>query len=723
MMSSCFTGAIELEAEPKLEPPHIENVHIAIFFDGTSNNMVQQAYFHTLKSKEYLKLENGSISQQSLNKQNKTKKEIEYKLREKDELNKQLTSLLAEQALYSNYNYNISPEHIRRCNVLYNEIKQLDEQIQQLQAEAHINVHVMASDKEQGYSNIAILHSLLQNNQFKGNDKYYNLYIEGSGATDVAFSEGETSYLDESNTNGLGFGLGKTGVSALVSKAVKYIHTYLNNIQSKEIIKLSNDTEYHFYVFGFSRGATCARLFTELATREKGSKLNREYEFGQDTSKVKDLFDKKNNRIPFMEGSFVSGIDINKEKVFVDFLGIYDTVASIGFLKQKDGWTNALSWAYRGLWWSNYRGNFHYMNVADYGLSSSKNNNVGYTCHICAADEFRENFALVNLGKELKSNESEIIIPGCHSDVGGGYVDENSMDFLLYKFVPRKFEHFLKHNKLLEILGFPYLKSKDRAKMFVEHPMETDKTEELNATTLAKLGWIGNEWRGKKMDLYEVDKKPYTLRVAEWPNEIKFKRFSLKGYSNIPLMMMKSCVEKKGIDWLFQPEIPNVYSIPKDLTNLGNEMINIIAGTDSELVVKPESIDGKRLWLCPAGGYSGENYRKLRLMYLHFTSSCELMHYRSKIKDENMRKIKEKDSEKESPILGFLPREFNLANFGNNCNYDNDARICRIMYNGDVSPNQKEWDNYQNYIHYMYELGEVQYSTKFVELKQNIDVR
>lgn len=688
---------------PKTEEPspilRIKDVHISVFFDGTNNNMVQQAYYHTFKNKNYLNSNNSNTNEShSLKKQTDTYKEIEEKIKKKKIKNAELTSLLADQALNSNYNYNISSDSIQKCNILYDEIKKLDEEIQFLQSQVHIDVQVMESDNEQGYSNIAILHSLIQDKKSNDDAIYFNLYIEGSGANDVAFSEGETGLLAEGNVNGLGFGLGKTGVTALVSKAIKYIYDHLNSVKSK----LDENTNYHFYVFGFSRGATCARLFTELTTRNVGEKLPREKEFGQETSKVANIYEKHKKRIPFMETTFIEGLTINREKVKVDFLGIYDTVASIGFLKQKDGWTNALSWAYRGAWWNNYHGNFHYMNAHDYGLYSPQNNRVLHTCHICAGDEFRENFALVNLGKKIPENAMEIIIPGCHSDVGGGYVTENSMDFVLYKFVPRKFEHFLKHNKILEILGYFYLKSKDRARMFIQNPMDTNYTEELNSETLAKLGWIGNEWRGKEPDICE--KKPYTLRVAEWPNEIKFKRYSIRGYSNIPLRMMKSCVESCSINWLFQEDdsMPNAYKIPGDLENIGKEMIEL-----SKVIPK-----GQRTWVVPKGGYSGELYRQLRLKYLHFTSSCELMHFRSKIKDENFRKVKEND-EKEMLSIRF---EMNGANFGNNCNYDNEARICRIMYNGDEELKNK--NEHEKHVHYMYEFGN--YGMKLLELQKHI---
>ncbi len=680
------TPAITPEYQEVSKTLGIKHVHIGVFFDGTNNNMVQQAFFHT-----YQQTKKNPYAAQAI-RTDYNYQEILKLIKERNEKNTKLELALYEQSQNGLYNA-VSFSNSKGVNIsqLVSEIKELDEIIEKKQAYTRLGLNLMNSDGERGYSNIAILHSLL-NNQIDTNDAvYHNLYIEGSGATDITKS-------NEGNINGLGFGLGLTGVTALVSKAVKYIHLFLEGIKGK----LSDNTKYHFYVFGFSRGATCARLFAELTTRDVGKKLDREYEFGQETSKVQNIYDKEKKRLPFMETDFLKTVLINRKYVTVDFLGIYDTVASIGFLKQRDGWTNALSWGYRGFWWNNYNGNFHYMNAHDYGLYSPHNKRVLKTCHICAGDEFRENFALVNLGEKIPQNAMEIIIPGCHSDVGGGYVTENSMDFVLYKFVPRKFEHFLKHNKILEILGYPYLKSKERARLFVNDPMkEEGLTEELNPQTLAKLGWVGNEWRGLDMDTSPEDNKPFTLRVADWTNEIKFKRYAVKGYSNIPLKMMKKCVVECGINWLFQDEIVP-YRTPYDLSSLEEEMLKRITVPS-----------GQRMWLIPHGDYSGEYYRKLRLKYLHFTSSCEIWHLRSHVKEENMRKVKEKEKEKES---WYKFGEINGANFGNNCNYDNNAKICRIMYNGDEILD----GNHTKNVHYLYESGKNGMKLEPIEVKDDI---
>lgn len=678
MGTSGFVGAKEPEKQDPTETQKIKDVHIGVFFDGTNNNMVQTALFHTYKSKK--------ISPEKTLPLKKNYENISGLLQRQKEL---MTAIALATSSFDGLNINsIQTEQIL---AMQKDLEIVNEKIDKFQAETKINTNVMHADSENGYSNVAILHSLLKY-QFNTSDNlYHNLYIEGSGANDIGTTQGDTYF--EGNINGLGFGLGNTGVTALVSKAVKHIYSYLKTNTSI----LSDDTKYHFYVFGFSRGSTCARLFSELATRDIGKRLDREKEFGQDTSKAKSLYDEKSGRLPFMETEFLvkdgKGVYIKRDNVTVDFLGIYDTVASIGFLKQKDGWTNALSLAYRGFWWNNYHGNFHYMNAHDYGLYSPHNKRVLHTCHICAADEFRENFALVNLGKTMPENAMEIIIPGCHSDVGGGYVTKTDMDIVLYKFIPRKLEHFIKSNKLFEVLGFFYLKSKDRAKMFLNNPMnEAGQKEVLSPNTLATLGWVGKEWfdgsLSNNMDL-APDGKPYTLRVADWPNEIKFKRYALGGYGNIPLNMMKKSVEACGINWLFK-EKTDPYCIPDDLKELGESMIS-----------KIKQPAGQRMWLMPQGGYSGAFYRKLRLKYLHFTSSCEIAHLRAKVDED-------KSHEKKDKWYQF--GEINFGNVGNNCNYDNDANICRIMYDGDETLS----GDHTNNVHYMYEMAA--YGTKTIQI-------
>lgn len=792
------TVAKPIETSQPMERDSIESVNFFMFFDGTNNNMVQQAYYHTYKQTSnnkkdskikkdvdsiidikqkletvFIELNNISSNIHSAQGQdydkftitqeqekqytikrdefirvvNRVGEEYEKKARitfcsvdddhtglddETRDIDKKLES--AKNKLRSQ----ICPS-IDGSGLAYEyALKQISEILQSLQAkDADISLESMKSDSINGYSNIAILHSMADISRVKnvnGKSLNYKLYIEGSGAKDIAHTNG-IGMINEGNVNGLGFGLGETGVTALVSKAMKYVYDYIA-INKK---RLNPDTKYKFYLFGFSRGATCARLFAHAVSRDLGNNttLPREDEFGEDTSKVQLIYRKynddkkvkskipfKNNkpkRIPFMETDFVNGLTINKENVSVEFLGIYDTVSSIGFLKQKDGWTNILSLGYRIWAWNNYNGNFHYKNTYDYGLYSPYNNRVKYTCHICAADEFRENFALVSIGKIGKESNMpkgcEYIIPGCHSDIGGGYVTGTQMDHVLYKFKPRKIEHLLKSNKVYEILGFSYLHLKERAKLIVGSPFDTNADKnELNPETLDKLGWINDAKNNQ--DVKNSVGKPYTLRVADWPNEIKFKRFSNGGYSNIPLgMMIKSyCISQKGTDvcCLFGNNITvdaftcdtiskltyNNYGPPAELVEMGNKMLNCV-NVDKTL--------SKRVWICPDGGYSGQNYKNLRLKFLHFTSSCEIWHFRSSVSDDDFHGISKEYINRDGEIEiknqdkeGFLGTklEINGANFGNNPNYDNDSIICRIVYSGE----NKEYKNHKSDVTYTYDL-------------------
>ena len=228
--------------------------------------------------------------------------------------------------------------------------------------------------------------------------------------------------------------------------------------------------------------------------------------------------------------------------------------------------------------------------------------------------------------------------------------------------------------------------------MFLDNPSKIEgKKAELNPNTLAKLGWIGKEWfdnQNKLAPEESYDNEICTKRVANWINEIKFKRYVMQGYSNIPLRMMINCVNKQGFQFLFE-EDDVYYTVPDQLKDMSKRMINAVEG-----------VAGRRVWLLPGNCYSSNQYRKLRLNFLHFTSTCELGHFRTPVKTENRTKDKDIDSitGRESFFV-----EFQGGNFGNNCNYDNYANICRIMYNGDK---ELSGDHEQN-VHYMYELSQM----------------
>jgi hypothetical protein len=175
-------------------------------------------------------------------------------------------------------------------------------------------------------------------------------------------------------------------------------------------------------IFGFSRGATEARAFASWLFAL--CKLD-----GYLTGKP--------------GATSLGGFDIK-----IDFMGLFDTVASIGAGntlgnsiagKRLDGHS---SWAGSGM-----------LQVP-----------AGIRClHLVAAHEVRRSFPLdsIAVGQTMADNCSEVVFPGVHSDIGGGYcpceqgkgADPDGVDMLariplvyMYKYarmagVPLKLEH------------------------------------------------------------------------------------------------------------------------------------------------------------------------------------------------------------------------------------------------------------------------------------------
>ena len=114
-----------------------------------------------------------------------------------------------------------------------------------------------------------------------------------------------------------------------------------------------------FNIFGFSRGATTARYFMSLENRIK-------------TTLQLDSI----------------------QNIIFNFVGLFDTVASFGFL--------------------------HYNDVEQLNLTAvSKAKKV---VHLIAANEYREYFALSDISSAIKKGVGyELVLPGAHSDIGGGY--------------------------------------------------------------------------------------------------------------------------------------------------------------------------------------------------------------------------------------------------------------------------------------------------------------
>ncbi|OAT32672.1 hypothetical protein M975_1109 [Buttiauxella brennerae ATCC 51605] len=193
------------------------------------------------------------------------------------------------------------------------------------------------------------------------------IYIEGIG-TDAGKSDSMT---------GKGLGTSDAGVIAKTDNAVISLPGTIQKAVT-ELIKNLNDEELiinalEFDIFGFSRGAAAARHF---ANRVQSEELA--------------IIDAIRTGLGKVE---YHGAPAGKTR----FIGIFDTVAAIG--------TPA-----NGL-------NPHSADTGDVNIVLHPGV-AEKVFQITAQNEFRYNFAL----NSVKPAWPELALPGCHSDIGGGYL-------------------------------------------------------------------------------------------------------------------------------------------------------------------------------------------------------------------------------------------------------------------------------------------------------------
>lgn len=579
----------------KQEPswqPDVTDVYICVFFDGTANNCYEELH----KKEEYLK-ERNSVPQ------------IVISFSVVPDL------FSSDVTKYGMTNFQAQKEQAERDLIIEDVEKRGDLKVTKENAEN-------ASNGSWKYSNVAVLRSLTRKKPKESVDGkvgiVYNLYIEGVGR----FWDGK--YIDKvTDTHPIhaGMGIGRTGVVGLVSKTMVLVEDFLDSVipyDKRESVNI------HFAVWGFSRGSTCGRLFSFLITEDNinEAKLPKTKEFKQYLPQTY----YKNDTILFLKEY--------KNKT-VDFLGIFDTVSSIGFLRKDDTSTNYGVNRFGKKWggddnenvnhmhslfrmtFSDAANNYHCDNAHNYGLYSPKN--CKHTFHICAIDEFRENFAIVDLGKNLKGTTcTEVFMPGCHSDIGGGYMYNDGGE-----------------NDLITLRRT--IAGKNTKLIISPDPQKEVPSEALSQEVMMDLGWFTNV-TSKNLSIknlrhgieYNYFEEEFALEnlsketvgqihyIKQDDETIDFKRFAKEGYSNISLNMMKNRALSNtyGLKGLwpdcflpFEAELPSRFKISEDDTL--KPIIKQSTGVFSE---------GQRHWIIP----TKEEYKKLRQEYLHFSCTDKL---------------------------------------------------------------------------------------------------
>ena len=273
-----------------------------------------------------------------------------------------------------------------------------------------------------GFSNVANLYSIYNINE---GEYKFAVYVEGIGTAPRALidpSQYPDNYFYENGIYGdslfgQALGIGAYGVNGKIESACKKIVSILTSIREKYPNPI--EIQLTFNVFGFSRGAAAARSFTsriksmkgdtvKLSSVVKNALINSSYNFMQTLDyTVTEEYDYK---VCLSDLLKESGFDVS-DTMKVEFLGLYDTVSSYGVSFNDD--------------------------VKELALTIDKSV-VKKVFQICAADEYRRNFSLtlVNLNSPEEEN---YIIPGAHSDIGGGYSENMEEKYILYRNVHQNY--------------------------------------------------------------------------------------------------------------------------------------------------------------------------------------------------------------------------------------------------------------------------------------------
>lgn len=248
---------------------------------------------------------------------------------------------------------------------------------------------------ENDYTNVARGYDAIDSSV----DFQKRLYIEGIGTENL---ESDDVFPD------VAIGMGYRGVVGKVVKACVKVPEVLSPYSGKEIdiLKLN--------VYGFSRGATAARHFLHIVNSPAviyGQLPDNKVQvmapgYYQGMKNEHSILKVSNHPLLERHGYFAACLlkeNFNIKKIEINFVGLYDTVASYGF----------------------YHGN----DSADLHLDAVKK--ARFVLQLSSDDEYRENFDLVNI-QSAGLHGLELTLPGVHSDIGGSYINNTKEVSALY---------------------------------------------------------------------------------------------------------------------------------------------------------------------------------------------------------------------------------------------------------------------------------------------------
>ncbi|UQG65023.1 MULTISPECIES: DUF2235 domain-containing protein [unclassified Marinobacter] len=357
-------------------------------------------------------------------------------------------------------------------------------------------------------TNVAKLHTLYQplsTDTVTVENHRIRAYVSGVG----------TKSGKEDDAWAMGTGMGERGVLAKIELAVKLLSTDLSNILTAQMDELILD------VFGFSRGAATARHFVNDVRDGVSGVL------GQAFQKL--------------------GIAWPKT-VTIRFLGLFDTVAAVVDILGADF-------------------SAHNTNNGEVRVDITADA-VQRAVHLTARDEWRYNFSLNSLrgpDGSLPGHFNEWVLPGAHSDIGGGY--------------PENFHEHIKVVQSRKFLGHHPRESYEYATVLMERRQLIDQ------------GWLGPNNPEATLTVEEA----YRRRLKEGEVELQFQlwldRRVQAEYSRVALRQMYRLAKDAGVPLdPVDPADPDII-LPDELQSIAAQITrHINEGHPLQLMPKEEAL-------------------------------------------------------------------------------------------------------------------------------------
>ncbi|MBQ0834337.1 DUF2235 domain-containing protein [Marinobacter sp.] len=344
-----------------------------------------------------------------------------------------------------------------------------------------------------------------------------SVYVSGVG----------TKFGEPDDGLSMGLGLGEQGILRKIEEGAADLALQLTRSVYEPIDELVLD------VFGFSRGAATARHFVSREVYDTTGSLYGEYK-----GALVRAFEREG--IPW------------PEKVTVRFLGLFDTVAGVADVGNLD--------------FSVHDGKTGCINV------NVKPERVRRAVQFVARDERRHNFSLHSLRSEsgnLPGHFDEWVLPGAHSDIGGGY--------------PERFHERIEVRPPLVITG--------KSRRNPEASFEFSRMLQERALIKAE-GWIDPlnplaslEIKQKRLPMLPTQPSLSGNNVAL---HLWLDREVRGEYSRIPLYLMHKLAVDAGVPFDQIDPTDASYSLPQELVTVARNLAaHVWHGQDLRL--SPES--------------------------------------------------------------------------------------------------------------------------------------